>query len=87
MRGEIEMFRFRVCCAQWRVNWSLERKEGCGAIKFSIYTRGPKFLNQSGPVWLTRFLHYKTENRTEPGFFLHNLIGLIGFIFRFDFFS
>jgi hypothetical protein len=32
VRGEIEMFRFRFC-AQWRVNWSLERREGCNAAR------------------------------------------------------
>ena len=32
-------------------------------------------------------MHYKTENRTEPGFFLNILIDLIGFFFQFGFFG
>ena len=47
MRGEIEMFRFRVCCAQWRLESKLEsgEKRGVrrGSIKFSIYTRDRNF--------------------------------------------
>jgi len=39
------------------------------------------FLNRFGSVRVNRFLHYKTENRTEPRFFLTILIGLIGFFF------
>jgi hypothetical protein len=41
------------------------------------------------PVWLgfgsVRFFGYKTE--TEPAGFFKNLIGLIGFFFRFGFFG
>jgi hypothetical protein len=39
------------------------------------------FLNRFGSVQVNRFLHYKTKNRTEPGFFLTILIGLISFFF------
>jgi hypothetical protein len=42
------------------------------------------FLNRFGSVRVNRFLHYKTENRTEPRFFLTILIG---FFSRFGFFS
>jgi hypothetical protein len=45
------------------------------------------FLNRFGSVRVNRFLHYKTENRTEPVFFLNILIGLIGFFSRFGFFG
>jgi hypothetical protein len=42
------------------------------------------FFNQFGSVRFNRFLHYKTENRIEPGFFLTILIG---FFSRFGFFG
>jgi hypothetical protein len=44
--------------------------------KVSIYTSsgyGPFFL--TGSVRVNRFLHYKTKNQTEPGFFINILIG------------
>ena len=49
---------------------------------FSIYSAF--FFNWFGSVRVNRFLHYKTENRTEPGFFLTILIG---FFSRFGFFG
>ena len=56
----------------------LERKsEEWGIIFLCIVF----FFNQFGLVRFNRFLHYKTENPTEPGFFLTILIGLIGFFF------
>jgi len=41
-------------------------------------------LNRFGSVRVVRFKHYKTRNRTEPDIFLNILIG---FCFRFGFFS
>jgi len=49
VRGEIEMFRFRVCCAQWRLESSEKRGVRRDSIKFSIYTRDRNFW--TGPVW------------------------------------
>jgi hypothetical protein len=43
VRGEIEMFRFRVCCAQWRLESSEKRGVRRDSIKFSIYTRDRNF--------------------------------------------
>jgi hypothetical protein len=40
--------------------------------------------NWFGSVWVVRFKHYKTGNRTEPNIFLNILIG---FYFRFGFFG
>jgi len=57
-----------------------------GGINFSIYSTFFEPV-RFGSVRVNRFLHYKTENRTEPGFFLTILISLIGFFSRFDFFS
>jgi len=54
-----------------------------GGINFSIYSTFFEPV-RFGSVRVNRFLHYKTENRTEPGFFLTILIG---FFSRFGFFS
>jgi hypothetical protein len=43
--------------------------------------------NRFGSVWVVRFKHYKTRNRTESDIFLNILIGLIGFYFWFGFFG
>jgi len=57
-----------------------------GGINFSVYSTFFEPVRFDS-VRVNRFLHYKTENRTEPGFFLTILISLIGFFSRFDFFS
>ena len=61
-----------------RLRLGLERKNERGG-NFSIHNAF--FFNWFGSVRVNRFLHYKTENQTEPGFFLTILIGLIGFFF------
>jgi hypothetical protein len=44
-----------------------------------------RFFVGFGSVWFFQFFGYKTE--TEPAGFFKNLISLIGFFFRFGFFS
>ena len=72
-----------------------ERGRGSGrgerGLLVARVTRGNKFfylsylfLNQLGSVRVNQFLHYKTENRTEPRFFLTILIS---FFFSVRFFQ
>ena len=57
---------------------------GVGPLGFFFFI--PK-LNRFGSVWVGRFRHTKTENRTEPDIFLNILTGSIGFVYRFGFFG
>ena len=64
-----------------------ERRRGGGCGCQGQVTTGAKicfylyyvFQNRFGSIRFNLFVHYKTENQTEPRFFLNILIGLIGF--------
>jgi hypothetical protein len=66
----------------------LEGGGGCNLLglmgRKSFFISKP---NRFGSVWVVRFKHYKTRNRTESDIFLNILIGLIGFYFWFGFFD
>jgi hypothetical protein len=59
-------------------------KGGGGPLGLYIFF---SFLTRTGSVWVGRFRHTKTGNRTEPDIFLNILTGSIGFFYRFGFFG